>query len=125
MTERLLAHAVDADGLAAVDELLHDAVFSMSEVTYNEHRRVVRIPFRPSRTHDLSLRRPHEVSPDVNRALTISHVSKVTTEDPEGLVEHSYSRLTARGSGLRLASNFPGQIEVAADGIDVRVTEQT
>ena len=123
MTERLLAHAHDSDGLRAVDELLHDATFSMSEVSYDDGLRVVKVPFAAPRTRDL-FRRGRPEPTTFPCALEIANVTEVTTDDPDGLVEHSYSRLAAEEGSLVLRSNFPGRIELSVDGIDVRVTQQ-
>jgi hypothetical protein len=124
MTERLLAQARDADGLRAVNELLHDAAFSMSEIAYDDSGRVVRIAFAAPKTRDLFRRGESSGPTDFPCVLTIAKVTKVATDDPEGLVEHSYSRLaTAEDGELVLTSNFPGRIELSVDGIDVRITQ--
>lgn len=60
MAKRVLAHAVDVDGLRAVDVLLHDAAFSMSEVSNDDTRRGVKIPFAAPRKRDLSRRARRE-----------------------------------------------------------------
>jgi hypothetical protein len=101
-----MAQAHNADDLAAVDALLHDERFSMGDIRFDRERRVVEIPFEG----------------DPPRVLQISRVVSLTSEDPDGLVEHSYARLVSTGrDGLRLISNFPGYVAFSVDAIDVTV----
>jgi len=101
-----MTRARNTDELAAIDALLHDERFSMSGIHLDHKRGIVEIPFEG----------------DPSRVLQISQAVSFTPVDPDGLVEHSYARLTSTGpDGLRLISNFPGYVDVSVTAIDVTV----
>lgn len=128
MTDRILVHAKNADQLAEVDGVLHDSGFSMLDVTYDDSLGLVRIPFRGiQNTRDLFAHKSrHDLEPTSQTAthpfLEISHVKGLAQHDPDGLVEHSYSRLECSQAGrLTLKSNFPGSVDLEVSEINVRV----
>jgi hypothetical protein len=129
MTDRLLVHAKNADQLAEVDGVLHDSGFSMLDVTYDESLGLVRIPFRGiQKTRDLLAHKARRDDPEpasqaaAHPYLEISHVKGLAEHDPDGLIEHSYSRLECSQAGsLILKSNFPGSVDLEVSEIDVQV----
>jgi hypothetical protein len=129
MGEGLSVHVTNADQLADVDALLHDAAFSMADLMFDSQLGTVEISFYANpHMHDFYFRRPFRrrsvtTEPPEDRLLTISHVANISVEDPDGLVEHSYARLSSPETGrITLMSNFPGRIDFEVTAIDVRLT---
>ena len=124
-----LVHATEVDQFVKVDALLHDLGFSMLDVTYDKSLGVVEIPFRGTfKTHDLLVRKQRSDGAGAGNeepaepVLVVRCVEAMTAHDPDGIVQHSYSRLKCPESGqLIVESNFPGGVDLRVSQIDVRV----
>jgi hypothetical protein len=128
MAEQLLVRSKDPSSLALVNEYLHDARYSLEELVHDETARTVSNSFR----WDAKLRHRARIGTDVAwsaeiiRELHISNVDHITVEDPAGLVEHSFSKVTYDGIGtLVLLSNFPGSIQIHVSSFDMRLIQRT
>jgi hypothetical protein len=116
---------LNAEQLADEDAMLHDAAVSMANLRFDSQLGIVEILFYAvPKMRDLSFpRRSGTTEPPLDRLLTISHVTSLSLEDPDGLGEHSYARLASPEVGrLTLTSNFPGRIEFEVTTVDVRLT---
>jgi len=120
------------DALAVINEYLHDAKYSLDDVAYDETKRSVSIPFHwdPNLRGKSVFRRRRQNASDyiwrdrIFRDLTVFNVDGIELDDPAGLIEHSYSRLSYDDGTLTLLSNFPGRIQMMVSKVEVKLVER-
>jgi hypothetical protein len=124
MASRSSAVRFAASGcLASINEALHDAAFSISDLRFSEPDSVAAIRLSlPGVNKDFSTCRASSRTrlQPANFLLKIYGVTTVDVDDPDGLDTHSYAGLAASDAGrLVLSSNFPGWIRFKVSVLDV------
>jgi hypothetical protein len=122
VSDELLETAREPRLLAKIDEVLHDAAFTISDLQFSERDGVAELRLSlPGRNKDLALRRASSrVSQQpAEYLLQIRGVTGVEVDDPEGLDTHSYAGLAAADGQLVLSSNFPGGLSFNVRVLDI------
>lgn len=129
MTDRVVVVAQDSGALRSLNEYVHDALFTIDEIEYNEDAGTVSIPFRRDPHLQPRAVTESEVAwkDGIERWLRIFQVERLDIEDPSGLVDHSCARFTYDEGDriLTLLSNFPGAVRVQVSSLDAQLHEDT
>ena len=122
----LVLRVNDAQHLSEADDLLHDLSFDLSRISYDAQEAVFELVlYRSQKTRDLFSSRRHRGIGNGSFLLKILNVASYVVNDPQGLVEHSYSRLRwTKPRSLSLTSNFPGSIDLDVSLLALEIEEQ-
>lgn len=100
-------HVTNADQLADVDALLHDAAFSMADLRFDSQLGTVEISFYANpHMRDFYFRRPFRrrsvtTEPPVDRLLTISHVANISVDESVWMTLMGWSSTVTRDSRVQ------------------------
>jgi len=121
--ESEIAHVRRSDELHKLDSVLHDAWFSLDEISLDEANGTATVPFAAPRGRDIGRHTRGAVDRDHQWVLTVSHVSEFEVQDPDHLIGHSYARIgwSASSGRLTINSNFPGEVDFHVSELDVRL----
>lgn len=128
MEYSLPARVTDPADLKLINYFLHDATFLVSALSVHPTGAVDILFTWPGVTRRMRMpwRRSPAEAAESTYVLTVRNVSQLDVRDPDRLERHTLAQIEfAAPDILVLSSNFPGEVRMRVDGIDLALRSKT